>query len=64
MLQDGLNVTKSQPGKGSDPLEASHFHCVSGLAGEGQTPFRTGSKALDVKIIHDTLISHGKLKNR
>ncbi len=28
--------------KGSDPLEASRFFSVIGLAGEGQTPFRTG----------------------
>ena len=27
-----------------DPLEASRFHGFSCLAGEGQTPFRTGSK--------------------
>ncbi len=30
--------------KGSDPLKASRFHFVNVLAGEGQTPFRTGSK--------------------
>jgi len=30
---------------GSDPLEASRFHWVFGLAGEGQTPFQIGSTA-------------------
>jgi hypothetical protein len=35
---------KSLSEKGSDPLEASRFRRVFGLAGEGQTPFRIGSK--------------------
>ena len=30
--------------KGSDPLEATRFQGVFVVAGEGQTPFRTGSK--------------------
>jgi hypothetical protein len=30
--------------KGSDPLEASPFYWFYGLTGEGQTPFRIGSK--------------------
>jgi len=30
--------------KGSDPLAASRFHWVFGLAGEGQTPFRIGAQ--------------------
>ncbi len=37
--------SKSLSEKGSDPLEVSHFHFVSGLAGEGQPPFRTDSKS-------------------
>ncbi len=37
-------AAKSLSKKGSDPLEASRFHSVFVLAGEGLTPFRTGSK--------------------
>ncbi len=36
--------TKSLSEKGSDPLEAIRFHWFFLLTGEGQTPFRTGSK--------------------
>jgi len=38
------SIAKSLSEKGSDPLEASRFHRVFGHAGEGQTPFRMGSK--------------------
>src|SRR6056297_1686506 len=43
--------------KGSDPLEASRFQGAFCLAGEGQTPFRIGSKQTIVlitdKYVHD-----------
>ena len=36
----------------SDPLEASRFHWFSFLSGEGQTPFRTGSKVFFNVVLH------------
>jgi len=46
---------KSLSEKGSDPLEASRFHWLFCLAGEGQAPFRIGSNtSLEVTVSKKT----------
>ncbi len=44
MLSPSQSGSKNLSEKGSDPLEAIRFHWFFLLAGEGQTPFQTGSK--------------------
>lgn len=42
-------------GKGAGPLEATRFHWLFGLAGEGQAPFRIGSKISAIASASETL---------